>query len=242
MTAQISKSEQDERGLLPYPVIIAATKGDPEAMNIVVQHYESYIASLSMRKLRDERGNIYWGIDEDIRDRLRSRLMRAVLQLANKQQTADCRRNVDRPQSPVGALRSCGFVQVSDQHDSAPGSLCNVSQTAEYRAHLVCSVHVHICTQKSLYRVNDNQPCVVFPDCPCDAFIGKGQRCVSIVNDKHFFKVCVRFHQPGLDRIAQTILGGLIDDIERLKCLHSRCIRRNTRYTIAPRLGRRQKQ
>ena len=59
MTAQISKSEQDERGLLPYPVIIAATKGDPEAMNIVVQHYESYIASLSMRKLRDERGNIY---------------------------------------------------------------------------------------------------------------------------------------------------------------------------------------
>ena len=50
-----------------------------EAMNIVVQHYESYIASLSMRKLRDERGNIYWGIDEDIRDRLRSRLMRAVL-------------------------------------------------------------------------------------------------------------------------------------------------------------------
>lgn len=69
-----TKSEQDERGLLPYPVIIAATKGDPEAMNIVVQHYESYIASLSMRKLRDERGNIYYGIDEDIRDRLRSRM------------------------------------------------------------------------------------------------------------------------------------------------------------------------
>ena len=45
----------------------------------LLQHYESYIASLSMRKLRDERGNIYWGIDEDIRDRLRSRLMRAVL-------------------------------------------------------------------------------------------------------------------------------------------------------------------
>ena len=59
--------------------LVHTRKGDPEAMNIVVQHYESYIASLSMRKLRDERGNIYWGIDEDIRDRLRSRLMRAVL-------------------------------------------------------------------------------------------------------------------------------------------------------------------
>lgn len=79
MTAQIGNTDNDERGLLPYPVIIAATKGDPEAMNIVVKHYDSYIASLSMRKLRDERGNTYWGIDEDIHDRLRSRLMRAVL-------------------------------------------------------------------------------------------------------------------------------------------------------------------
>ena len=78
MTTKIN-NENAESGLLPSPVIIAATKGDPEAMKIVVQHYESYIASLSMRKLRDERGNIYWGIDEDIRDRLRSRLMRAVL-------------------------------------------------------------------------------------------------------------------------------------------------------------------
>ena len=79
MTAQISKSEQDERGLLPYSVIIAATKGDPEAMKIVVQHYESYIASLSMRKLIDERGNTYYGVDEDLRERLQAKLMRAVL-------------------------------------------------------------------------------------------------------------------------------------------------------------------
>ena len=79
MTAQISKSEQDERGLLPYPVIIAATKGDPEAMNIVVQHYESQIAYLSMRTFRDERGNTYYGVDEDLRERLQSKLMRAVL-------------------------------------------------------------------------------------------------------------------------------------------------------------------
>lgn len=79
MIEMIGNIEQDERGLLPYPVMIAATKGDPEAMKIVVQQYESYIASLSMRKLRDECGNIYYGIDEDIRDRLRSKLMRAVL-------------------------------------------------------------------------------------------------------------------------------------------------------------------
>ena len=79
MTKMIGNTEQDERGLLPYPVIIAAIKGDTEAMNIVIQHYDSEIAYLSMRTLRDERGNTYYGIDEDIRDRLRSHLIRAVL-------------------------------------------------------------------------------------------------------------------------------------------------------------------
>ena len=79
MITKVSNNDNAESGLLPYPVIIAATKGDPEAMAIVVKHYESCITSLSMRKLYDERGNVYWGIDEDIRDRLRSRLMRAVL-------------------------------------------------------------------------------------------------------------------------------------------------------------------
>ena len=69
----------DERGLLPYPVILAATKGDPEAMSIVMQHYQSYIAHLSIRKIRDERGNTYYGVDEDLRERLQSKLMRAVL-------------------------------------------------------------------------------------------------------------------------------------------------------------------
>lgn len=79
MNGTIGNTEQDERGLLPYPVIVAATKGDPDAMAVVMKRYESYIADLSMRKLRDERGNTYWGIDGDIRDRLRSKLMRAVL-------------------------------------------------------------------------------------------------------------------------------------------------------------------
>ena len=69
----------NERGLLPFPVILAATKGDPDAMKIVLQHYQSYIAHLSMKKIRDENGNTYWGIDEDLRERLQTKLMQAVL-------------------------------------------------------------------------------------------------------------------------------------------------------------------
>lgn len=69
----------NERGLLPYPVILAATKGDPDAMKIVMQHYASYIAYLSTRKVRDEYGNTYYGIDEDMHERLQAKLMRVVL-------------------------------------------------------------------------------------------------------------------------------------------------------------------
>ncbi|MBU5399689.1 helix-turn-helix domain-containing protein [Eggerthella lenta] len=65
--------------LVPYPVIVAATKGDPDAMKIVLQHFSGYIARLSMRKLYDERGNVYFGVDHDIRERLQAKPMMAVL-------------------------------------------------------------------------------------------------------------------------------------------------------------------
>lgn len=32
-----------EKALVPYPVILAATKGDPDAMKIVLQHFSGYI-------------------------------------------------------------------------------------------------------------------------------------------------------------------------------------------------------
>lgn len=64
-----------ENALVPYPVIVAATKGDPDAMKIVLQHFSGYIARLSMRKLYDERGNVYFGVDHDIRERLQAKLI-----------------------------------------------------------------------------------------------------------------------------------------------------------------------
>ena len=78
-------NEYPEVALVPYPVILAATKGDPDAMKMVLQHFSGYIARLSMRKLHDERGNVYFGVDEDIRERLQTRLVRAVLTFRAKQ-------------------------------------------------------------------------------------------------------------------------------------------------------------
>ena len=79
MNGMNGKYESPEVALVPYPIILAATKGDPEAMKLVVQHFSGYIASLSMRKLYDERGNAYYGVDEDIRERLQAKLMMDVL-------------------------------------------------------------------------------------------------------------------------------------------------------------------
>ena len=79
MNGTNGKYEGPEVALVPYPIILAATKGDPEAMKLVVQHFSGYIASLSMRKLYDERGNVYFGVDEEIRERLQAKLMRAIL-------------------------------------------------------------------------------------------------------------------------------------------------------------------
>ena len=50
MTAHNGNTEQDERGLLPYPVIIAATKGDPEAMKIVVIKNETPLAICNIKE------------------------------------------------------------------------------------------------------------------------------------------------------------------------------------------------
>lgn len=42
--------------LVAFSVIVAASKGDVETVNQVLQHYEGYIISLSTRTLYDEFG------------------------------------------------------------------------------------------------------------------------------------------------------------------------------------------
>lgn len=48
-------------------------------MRVVLNHYENYMTSLSIRKLYDDSGNAYYGVDEDVHNRLKAKLMRAVL-------------------------------------------------------------------------------------------------------------------------------------------------------------------
>ncbi len=73
------KHNRDDKVLLPLPIILSANAGEPEAMNIVLSHYEKYITYLSVRQFRKKEGYTYYGVDEDVRIRLQSRLIEAVL-------------------------------------------------------------------------------------------------------------------------------------------------------------------
>ena len=74
-----SKAVHKGNGLLPYPVIVLASQGDILAMNIVLSHYEPYIARLSMRTVYDDYGNPHTRVDDDMRRRLETKLIEKVL-------------------------------------------------------------------------------------------------------------------------------------------------------------------
>ena len=66
MTKMIFGNTKQMNALLLITIIVQARNWLQGTINII-QHYDSEIAYLSMRTLRDERGNTYYGIDEDIR-------------------------------------------------------------------------------------------------------------------------------------------------------------------------------
>ena len=67
--------KQKDRNLLPFYVIVAASSGEVEAMNVVLKHYEGYILALSTREYRDKYGQRYVYVDETLRQRLERKLM-----------------------------------------------------------------------------------------------------------------------------------------------------------------------
>lgn len=53
--------------------------GDGEALACVVSHYQHYIKALATRPLKDEYGNEYLCVDEDMRLRLEAKLIRSIV-------------------------------------------------------------------------------------------------------------------------------------------------------------------
>ena len=70
---------KEEKHLLPFHIIKAASEGDAEAIQAVLKHYESYIAKLSTRKMYDEFGQTNYCVDETLRRRLETKLIAKTL-------------------------------------------------------------------------------------------------------------------------------------------------------------------
>ena len=68
-----------QNNLLPYSAIAAAVQGDPDAVNRVISHYSGDIAALSTRTSYDSQGCPHSQVDEDLRRRLETRLIIAIL-------------------------------------------------------------------------------------------------------------------------------------------------------------------
>lgn len=64
---------------LPLPVLLTAMEGNEEALAIVIDHYKGYIRYLAMRPLKDEYGNEYLLVDEDMRLRLEIKLIHSIV-------------------------------------------------------------------------------------------------------------------------------------------------------------------
>lgn len=73
------KTKNNERGLLPYSIIVAANLGEAESIRLVLQHYNRYITSLSLNKFQDEYENRYQMIDTEMQGRLQTKLIQSIL-------------------------------------------------------------------------------------------------------------------------------------------------------------------
>lgn len=73
------KNQVKKADLLPFHIIKAASEGDVEAINTVVDHYEGYIIRLSIQKMYDEYGQVHYCIDETLRRHLETKLITKVL-------------------------------------------------------------------------------------------------------------------------------------------------------------------
>ena len=64
---------------IPVPVILAAANGDENALAAGVANYQKYIRDLATRPVKDEYGNEYLYVDEDMRLRLETKLIHSIV-------------------------------------------------------------------------------------------------------------------------------------------------------------------
>lgn len=65
--------------LVPYSVIVAAKKGEPDAIHEILQYYSRVIDFHSRRTIYDEYGNPSSAIDPEIRNRIQAKIIKQII-------------------------------------------------------------------------------------------------------------------------------------------------------------------
>ena len=68
----------NEKGLLPFDVIIRAKANDHEAIMMIINHYESYLDMNAKRWFVEADGSLRYGYDRQMRDELMIKLIEAI--------------------------------------------------------------------------------------------------------------------------------------------------------------------
>ena len=66
--------------MIPYSIIEAAVRGEPDAVHMVLRCYSGYIAALSKRTIQDKRGFSRLQVDIDLFQRLERKLLIVIFQ------------------------------------------------------------------------------------------------------------------------------------------------------------------
>lgn len=68
-----------KKGYVTYPVLLAAKSGDVLAIESIINHYRGLISTLAKRTAYRADGTIYQAVDDDIRHRMETALITAIL-------------------------------------------------------------------------------------------------------------------------------------------------------------------
>lgn len=62
-----------------FSIISSAVDGDEVAMKKILNHYNAYISKACLRPCSDEYGNIHIVVDMDLKGRIRTAIMKTIL-------------------------------------------------------------------------------------------------------------------------------------------------------------------
>lgn len=74
------RSRNSTTPLLSYDTIAAASTGDSDALVEVLRHFDGLISTLATRTFYDANGISYRGVDYDLKERMKLKLVASIVQ------------------------------------------------------------------------------------------------------------------------------------------------------------------